>query len=115
MVAASATIGRPLRRELYRVLLSGDVGSGGEKRYGELPLIRADDEFLMPARRVDTGQEEEEEEEEVQEEEEDSGAGYSLEDLESAVEASQGAVSEAPAKIKSVHQVRDLVLRRFFL
>lgn len=40
VVAASATIGRPLRRELYHVLLGG--GERSPRSSGELPLIRAE-------------------------------------------------------------------------
>jgi superfamily II DNA/RNA helicase len=43
LVAASATVGRPLRRELYRLLQGGDG-------YGELPVIRPENVEGEPVR-----------------------------------------------------------------
>ena len=134
-MAASATIGRPLRRELYRTLLSASTSASSgvdswdgrdsnyeKKQYGELPLIRADDEFLMPAREK-RGQAELVEEEDGDEEEfegelegEEEG-GYSLEDLEAAVNVQQGTASDTSnaatqaqpqRQLKSVHQQRKI-------
>lgn len=46
VVAASATIGRPLRRELYHLLLGG--GERTSQSAGELPLIRAETPMRKP-------------------------------------------------------------------
>lgn len=74
IVAASATVGRPLRRSLYSLCRLGNVIGGGEE-YGNFPVISPVEETIVdsdrrPTRSVLHAEEDEEEEERGEEEEE---------------------------------------------
>ena len=98
LVAASATIGRPMRRELYRLLLGGAERSPNNA--GELPIIRSRDEGVVIQAPVKKEEEEKDDDDEailnsIKEAMSEEGQNDEMYDLESLMMEQFGTPTEA--------------------